>query len=87
MSGFQFEEDNKYGSPKTAYKKPIFTRWLIATGIISTDKQAEYVLLAVSAVAIIISAFIFFNMTNSNTGAKPSAALMEQLKQAQANNR
>lgn len=83
----QFEEDYNYNLRKNIGKKPVFTRCLIATGIVSTDKQAEYVLLGISAIAIIISAFIFFGMVNNNSGAKPSPAFIEQMRQAQINNR
>ncbi len=60
MANIQFEEEQGY-QPMRPFqrsdKKSFFIRLVLATGIVSTDKAAEYVLLG-TAVAVIIFAFL-----------------------------
>jgi hypothetical protein len=44
MAEIQFEEE-EYGRPAQIEQKPFFVRLVLQTKIVSTDKQAEYVLL------------------------------------------
>ncbi|HQT83178.1 MAG: hypothetical protein B7W98_01060 [Parcubacteria group bacterium 20-58-5] len=48
MAEIQFEGEQQYQRPAPAEKKSLFVRLVLATGIVSTDKQAQYVLLGIA---------------------------------------
>lgn len=56
MTDFQFEEErqNEYVTRSTE-NKSFLTRLVFATGLVSTEKQAEYILIGVAVIAIILS--------------------------------
>lgn len=57
MAGIQFEEE-QYQQPVQIEKKPFFIRLVLATGVVSIDRQAEYVLVGFVVVAILVALFI-----------------------------
>ncbi|OIO51420.1 hypothetical protein CO131_02090 [Candidatus Kaiserbacteria bacterium CG_4_9_14_3_um_filter_50_16] len=61
MTDIQFEEEPQYQHSALPDKKPFFIRLVLATGVISTDKAAEYVLLGFAVVCLCIALFIFMN--------------------------
>ena len=79
MADIQFEEE-QYQRPAESEKKSLFIRLVLATGIVSTDQQAEYVLLGIAIVGIIVSLFLSFG-GGSHTVQKPPAVMLEQMKQ------
>ena len=58
MADVQFEEESQYQRPAESEKKSFFIRLVLATGIVSTDRQAEYVLLGVAALALVLAFMI-----------------------------
>ena len=50
------EEEQQYQPAyETEQNKPFMVRLVLSTGIVSTSKQAEYVLLGIAALAIILA--------------------------------
>lgn len=75
--GVQFEEEQQYQQPVQTEQKPFFIRIVLSTGIVSTDQAAQYVLLGIAAIGIIISLFLFFG--GGKTPQKPPAGILEQM--------
>ncbi len=63
--GIQFEEEQQYQQPAQTEQKPFFIRLVLSTGVVSTDRQAEYVLLGVAVLGILITLFTLFSGGNS----------------------
>jgi hypothetical protein len=49
MAHVQFDEESSYTSVSRTTKRSFLVRLVFKTGLVSTDRQAEYVLLAVAA--------------------------------------
>ncbi|MBU6490934.1 hypothetical protein KGQ25_02140 [Patescibacteria group bacterium] len=60
MADIQFEEEQEFSRPDVAPQQSVFVRFVLSTGIVSTQKQAEYVLFVIAILAIIISVSFFF---------------------------
>ena len=56
MAEIQFNEEQEYQRPAQADRKPFFVRVVLATKIVSTERDAEYVLVGV-VVLCLIAAF------------------------------
>lgn len=69
MTDIQFEEE-QFQRPAESEKKSLFIRLVLATGIVSTDRQAEYVLLGV-AVILIILAFLIPSLMGGSHASVP----------------
>ena len=70
----QFDEEQQYQRNQQVKQKPFFIRIVLATGIVSTDRQAEYVLLGVAALLIILAFMI-----PSFIGSAPKGTTQHQL--------
>ena len=68
MADVQFDEEQSYAQSSQSLEKPFLIRLVLSTGIVSTDQQAGYVLLAVAALFTIL-AFIFPSLLQPS--AKP----------------
>jgi len=79
VGDIQFDEEREYQRPAQIEQKPYFVRLVLATGIVSTDEAARYVLLGVTVVAIIASLFLFFS--GGHTPQKPTSASIQQMRQ------
>lgn len=56
MSDIQFDEEQQYQRPiYQAEQKSFLTRLVLSTGIVSTDKGAQYVLLGIAIIAAILA--------------------------------
>lgn len=60
MVDIRLDEEQGYQLPVQIEKKPYFVRLVLATKIVSTDKQAGYVLLGTALVGIVASIIILF---------------------------
>lgn len=80
MADISFEEGNI--ARRYADQKPLFIRFVLATGIASSDKQAEYVLLGLAAVGLLVSFFLFSH--SGPAQEKPTRASVEQMNQFMA---
>lgn len=47
MSDIQFIEEQEFEHSKPIVQKPLFIRLVLKTGIVSTEKQANYILLGI----------------------------------------
>ncbi len=65
MSELQFDEEPAYEPRQQVEKKSFLTQMVLATGVVSSDRQAQYVLLSVAAVATVLSLFLIFSTTGS----------------------
>jgi hypothetical protein len=70
MADIQFDED-QYQRPTQIEQKPFFVRLVLATKIVSTDKQAEYVLLGIVIVLIVVAVALPFIFNNGTTPHNP----------------
>ncbi|MEK7167521.1 MAG: hypothetical protein AAB791_00785 [Patescibacteria group bacterium] len=53
------------------YRKPSKTaRWLVDRGIVRTERQANYVLIAITIVFVAVSIFLFFKDNLKRTGVE-----------------
>lgn len=67
MADVQFEEESQYQRSGLTEQKPFFIRLVFKTGLATTDRGAEYVLLAVAVFAIIV-AFAFPLLMGGSSG-------------------
>ena len=84
MADIQFQEE-QYQRPVESEQKSLFIRLVLATGIVATDTQAEYVLLGVAVILIILAFLIPSFFGAGHTPQKPPAAMLEQMKQTPIN--
>lgn len=61
MAEVQFEEEQQFQRYGQVEQKPFLIRLVLSTGIVSTDKQAQYVLLGIAGLGIIVTLFIMFS--------------------------
>ncbi|MHB0865881.1 MAG: hypothetical protein ACYC1Y_03215 [Minisyncoccota bacterium] len=73
MEELQFDEEPTYQPRPEVEKKSLLTQLVLTTGIVSSEQQAQYVLLSVAAVATVLSFFLFFSM-GTPTPQVPSGA-------------
>lgn len=73
MSDIQFDEDQESKRSISVGQKPLFVRLVLATGIVSTDKAAEYILLGIVGLSLVIMTVVI-----SSSGGAPVPSQMEQ---------
>lgn len=59
MANVSFNEEPTPVTSMSSAKKPLLVRTVLATGIVRTDKQAQYVLMGIAALAIIAAIFMW----------------------------
>lgn len=59
MSDVSFNEENSMARPGLATRQPIFVRWLLASKIVTTQRQAEYVLIAIGVSALLLAVLMW----------------------------
>lgn len=67
MTTIQFDEDQEFSRSPEVTQTPLFVRLVLKTGIVSTQKQAEYVLLGLAISGFIIIGIILMT-GNKATG-------------------
>ncbi|MFA6408523.1 MAG: hypothetical protein WCW36_03630 [Candidatus Paceibacterota bacterium] len=70
MADIQFNEDQEYQRSAIVERKSLFVRLVLATGIVSSDKAAEYVLICFVILGLGIT---FFSFTRSGPASPPPA--------------
>lgn len=77
MADIQFEEEKQFRQFQQSEKKSFFIRLVLGTGVVSTDRQAEYVLLGFAALLIIL-AFLIPVLLNSQSNPElpPGASII-----------
>lgn len=79
MADIQFDEEQQYQRPREVNQKPFFIRLVLATGIVADDRQAEYVLLGVAVLAVIL-AFVIPSLLSSSSPQIPQAQIDQYIK-------
>lgn len=59
MTNISFNEEPSTVAYPSAPKKPFLVRLVLATKIVSTDKQAEYVLIGIAILCILLTVFFW----------------------------
>lgn len=44
MTNLQFDEETEFRRPASSGQRPVLVRFVLSTGIVSTERQAEYAL-------------------------------------------
>jgi hypothetical protein len=73
MADIQFEEE-QFQRPVESEKKSLFIRLVLATRMVSTDREAEYVLLGIAGFLIIL-AFIIPTFLGGSQARVPQNAI------------
>ena len=75
MTDIQFNEEQEFRRPtQEPKKKSLFVQFVLATGVVTTDRQAEYVLLGMSAIFLILAFLIPVLFGNSSAPAPKDSA-------------
>lgn len=72
MTDIQFDEEQEYQRPVQIEQKPYFVRLVLATKIVSTDKQAEYVLLCFAICGLLAAIGLWIVFLSSHAVIAPS---------------
>ncbi len=67
MSDLQFDEDQEVSRPVTVSRQSVFIRLSLATGVVNTEEGANYLLLGLSIVVLIVAGLI----ASSGVGKPP----------------
>ena len=73
-----FDEEQESRRPDQVDEKPYFVRLVLSTGVVSTDQQANYVLLGIVVAAILLASFFFHS---ANRVSKPPPPMSHPLTQ------
>ncbi|OGG50822.1 hypothetical protein A2763_00590 [Candidatus Kaiserbacteria bacterium RIFCSPHIGHO2_01_FULL_54_36] len=68
---FQTDDQNEFGAPQSFADKPGVTGKLVEWGLASSVQQAEYILITVGAVCILIAGYFFFFSGGSSIPVQP----------------
>ncbi len=77
MEELQFDEEPTYQPRPEVEKKSLLTQLVLATGVVSSEQHAQYVLLSVAAVATVFSFFLFFSTGTTVPQVPPGAQIVE----------
>ncbi|MDO8514756.1 MAG: hypothetical protein Q7S50_04385 [bacterium] len=68
MSEMQFQTDdqNEFGRPPVASGGFDFSGKLVAWGLVSSRKEAEYVLIGIGVIALIVAIFVYMSSSGSS---------------------
>ena len=80
MADVQFEEEPQYQQSSQMEQKPFSIRLVLATGIVSTDTAAKYVLLGIVVLAVILT----FILPLLIRGGSPTLTPMDQIRSLSA---
>lgn len=70
MATVSFNEEPQYKLPQQTSTKPFLVRMVLATRIVNTDRQAEYALVGVAIVAIIMAVWFWPDGRSAPAGAE-----------------
>jgi|GEM_PF-2708520 len=76
MSDIQLiEEDEEFPRPVATNSQPLFVRLVLATGLVKTEEQANYVLVGGASLLLILAFFIWYSTSpSSSAGVNPQNA-------------
>ena len=61
MTDIQFEGESEFERPSAAASPPLLVRLLLRTGLVQTERGANYVLVGIAGVGIIFTLFTLFS--------------------------
>ena len=72
MTDLQFGEDQEFSRPAMMpQQQSLFVRLVLRTGIVTTEKEAEYVLIGIIVLCVVIMFFMLTSGGSSNSSALP----------------
>ena len=83
MADIQFDEEQQYQQNDLVEQKPFLVRLVLATKIVSTDRQAEYALLGIVITVFVISGLIFFKSQSGDVIPTTELKLINTVDQSQ----
>lgn len=72
MTELQFQEDQEFSRPVIAPQQSLFIRLAYKTGLVQTERGAEYLLLSIAAIGILFTVFMLFSNGGSSKPPVPS---------------
>lgn len=66
MSDIRFDEEQQRVPLSQSEEKPLLIRFVLATGIVSTDDAARYVLLSIVLICTLTAFFVLFSDRSQN---------------------
>lgn len=66
MTEIQFQEEQQ-SQPAYGPQQPFMIRLVLRTGLVRSERGAQYVLLGIAVIAFILSGFFLFGGTSENT--------------------
>ncbi|HQT82909.1 MAG TPA: hypothetical protein PLW99_02030 [Candidatus Paceibacterota bacterium] len=81
MSDIQFNEDDQYKRYAQPGRKPLLVRLVLRTGMVSTDENANYVLLGIVVAGFIIAGMLSFSGNGAKSLSNADIQRITQLQQ------
>ena len=72
MADLQFSEEQEFTRPAEVPQQSVFIRLALKTGLIQTERSAEYLLLGIAVVGIVFTLFMLFSGGGSTKPPVPS---------------
>ena len=66
MADLQFETEQEYAPQYASAEPSLFIRWVLAAGLVKTEKQAQYVLVGIIALGAV--GILFFALSGFGAG-------------------
>ncbi len=67
MTDIQFEGESEFERPSVAASPPLLVRLLLRTGLVQTERGANYVLVGVVFVCVVVAIFLFSTTESGKT--------------------
>ena len=68
MTNLQFDTEQEYSPQYASAEPPLFIRWVLATGLVTDEKQAQFVLIGITALALVLAVFLFSSAFSGGIG-------------------
>ena len=72
MADLQFSEEQEFSRPVETQQQSLFIRLVYKTGLVHTERDAEYLLLGVAVIGILFTLFMLFSGGSAPKPAVPS---------------
>lgn len=59
MSDISFNEESSLTRTAPSVRQPLLVRWILASGVVTSQKQAEYVLIVVGLLALLLAVLVW----------------------------
>ncbi|MFA5744993.1 MAG: hypothetical protein WC887_02160 [Candidatus Paceibacterota bacterium] len=76
MADIQFNKEQGFQRPMLEKQKSLFVRLIIATGIVSTERAADYILFGIAMLAIIFAFTISYFVSSGPVAPPPASQII-----------